>query len=258
MPKKLNELGYDDWGFSPQDAKLLMTLGRQIYRYFRPVVTGIENVPAGRTLLICNHSGQLPFDGMVVGMSMVLDARPPRIVRAMVERWLPTLPWISTLFYRTGQVVGDPVNCEHLLRQDNAIIVFPEGAAGCGKTIWHRYDLVRFGRGFMRLALKTNTPILPVGIVGAEESIPSIYDFKPLARLLGMPYLPVTPHSLVLGPLGLLPLPTRFYLNFGKPMLFEGDHDAPDEVINEKVERVKDGIREMIGHGLRQRKGLFR
>ncbi len=257
VPNQLNELGYDAWGYHPDSAKIYYTMARRIYRYFRTTVRGIENVPAGRVLIVPNHSGQLPLDGAAVAVSMLLDAHPPRIVRAMAERWFPTLPFVNQAFSRSGVVVGDPINCRNLLEHDNAILVFPEGARGCGKTWQHRYKLTDFGRGFMRLALQTRSPIVPVAVVGAEESIPSFYDAKPLARAFGAPYFPIPPHLPLLGPLAYLPLPTRFYVVYGEPMWFDGPFDDEDDAIEQKALTVKARVQELIDETLASRPGVF-
>ncbi|MGF1468286.1 MAG: lysophospholipid acyltransferase family protein [Sandaracinaceae bacterium] len=248
---------HDPWGFSPEEARLYALVNLAFYRYFRTEVHGIEHLPRGRVLIVPNHSGQLPYDGLVVSMACLLDADPPRWVRSMVERWVPTLPFINVAMARSGAVLGDPVNCRNLLRQDNAILVFPEGARGSGKTFWKRYQLERFGRGFMRLALETDTPIVPVSVVGAEEAVVSLVDLKPLARLFGAPYFPVTPLLPVLGPLQTLPLPTRFYLDFGEPLRFEGPADDEDEAIDRKVEVVRQAVRTSIEKRLAARPGVF-
>lgn len=259
LPNKVNELGFDAWGFQPEYAKLAYTFGkRTLWPYFRPQVTGIENLPPGRVLIIGNHSGQLPIDGMVVAMACLLHGQPPRLVRAMVERWFPTLPFAYEFMTRCGAVVGDPVNCRNLLLDDQAIVVFPEGAKGVGKTWDQRYQLQPFGRGFLRLALQTNTPIVPVGIVGGEESIISVANLKPLAKLLGMPFFPVSPFLPVLGPAAYLPLPVRFHLHFGEPLRFEGRFDDEDTMIDEKVKVVTDAISGLIEQGRSGRKGIFR
>lgn len=258
IPNKLNELGYDAWGMSPRVAVRTLAVTRWLYRrYFRTETHGIENIPKGRVLLIANHGGQLPFDGLVVGTGAILEADPPRIVRAMVERWVPTLPFASTLFARAGQIVGNRDDCRKLLENDECVLVFPEGVRGSGKTIWQRYELQRFGLGFMRLALETGSPIVPVGVVGSEESIPSVYNMKMLARLFGAPYAPVPATLPLLGPLSFVPLPTRFVLNFGEPMYFEGDPDASDAEVADKVEQVKEALRTQIARGLEQRRGIF-
>ncbi|MFT5429961.1 MAG: 1-acyl-sn-glycerol-3-phosphate acyltransferase [Myxococcota bacterium] len=257
IPNTLNERGYDQWGFHPESAKVLYSLGRKVYNYFRPVVTGIENIPSGRVLIVPNHSGQLPFDAMVTAVACLLESNPPRAVRSMAERWFPTLPFVNMAFSRSGVVVGDPINCRNLLEAENAILVFPEGARGSGKTWDRRYQLERFGRGFMRLALQTGAPIVPVSIVGAEESIVSLYDVKWLAKLLGMPYFPIPPLLPLLGPLAMVPMPTRFYLDFGAPMVFDGPFDDEDEVIEEKVDVVRARIQSMIDDRLDKRPGVF-
>jgi 1-acyl-sn-glycerol-3-phosphate acyltransferase len=256
-PTALNELGYDPWGYHPEHAKGLYSIAKQAYRYFRPTVYGIENLPPGRVLIIGNHSGQLPFDGIILAMACLLNAHPPRLVRAMAERWFPTIPFVNEAFVRCGVVVGDPINCRNLLEADNAILVFPEGARGCGKPWRQRYRLTEFGRGFMRLALQTSSPILPVAIVGAEESIPSVTNLKSLARLVGAPYVPVPALLPLLGPLAFLPLPTRFYFHFGEPMYFDGPFDDEDEVIEQKVQAVKERLQAMIDIGVRQRPAIF-
>jgi len=248
---------HDEWGYSPRDVQFFTVLAYLLYRYFRPTVTGVENLPAGRVLIVPNHSGQLPLDGIVVGMACLLEAEPPRICRAMVERWFPTVPYVNVYLTRAGAVLGDPVNCRNLLERDNAIIVFPEGARGSGKTWWHKYELQRFGRGFIRLALQTNTPIVPVSVVGAEESIVSLYNVEPLARLLGMPYFPIPALLPLLGPLSLLPLPTRFYVDFGEPMYFEGRHDDEDEVIDGKAEAVRMKVQSMVDARRAERESIF-
>jgi 1-acyl-sn-glycerol-3-phosphate acyltransferase len=249
--------GYDPWGFSPTEAKLYFSLAALVYRYFRPVIHGIENLPPGRLLIVPNHSGQLPFDGLVVAVACLLEAKPPRLVRAMAERWFPTLPFVNEAFSRSGVVLGDPINCRNLLEAENAILVFPEGARGSGKTWDHRYRLVPFGRGFMRLALQAGAPIVPVAVIGAEESIISLANIAPLARLLRMPYAPVPALLPLLGPLAFLPLPARFHVHFGAPMRFEGPFDDEDEVIEEKVKQVMQRVQSMIDEGLARRESVF-
>lgn len=253
----VNERGYDPWGFHGDTAKLYFTLAKQIYRYFRPVIHGIENIPEGRVLVVPNHSGQLPFDGLVVAVACLLNSNPPRLLRAMAEKWFPTLPFVNIAFSRSGVTVGDPINCRNLLEADNGILVFPEGVRGSGKTWWHRYELAGFGRGFMRLALQTNAPIVPVGVVGAEESIISIANAKPLARLIGAPYLPVPALLPILGPLAYLPMPTRFHIYFGEPISFDGPFDDEDEIIQEKVKVVEQAVTDLLDRGRAERKGWF-
>jgi 1-acyl-sn-glycerol-3-phosphate acyltransferase len=257
-PNRVNEFGYDPWGFSPGFAKLGYSASKRFFLpWFRPTVKGIEHVPEGRVLLVPNHSGQLPFDGVLVALVMILHGKPPRAVRAMVERAFPGMPFANEVLMRGGAVLGDPVNCRNLLLDEQAILVFPEGARGGGKVWSKRYKLQRFGRGFMRLALQTDTPIVPVSILGGEESIISLYDVKPLARLLGMPYAPVSPLLPILGPLAYLPMPVKFHIRFGPPLRFEGPHDDEDAVIDDKVAVVRGTIQEMVDEELELRQGVF-
>ena len=248
---------FDEWGFSPKHSRGFGTFALNMYRYFRPELTGIDNVPSGRALLIANHSGQLPFDALVIGVACLLEADPPRWLRPMFERWVPTVPFVNVFFSRAGGVVGDPVNCRNLLEKENAILVFPEGARGSGKPWSQRYRLQPFGRGFMRLALQSNTPVIPVSVVGAEESIISLTDLRPLAQRLGVPYIPVPALLPLLGPLSFFPLPTKFYVDFGAPMHFDGPFDDEDEAIDRKVDVVRQQIDTMIQQRLQARTSVF-
>jgi len=250
-----NEVGFDPFGFDPAAARYALAVAAFFHRlYFRTEVHGIDKLPSGRTLVIANHSGQLPLDGLIIGASLMLDAEPPRFVRSMVEKWSQTLPFVSVLFPRCGQVVGAPENAKRLLEQEEALLVFPEGARGISKTFDKRYQLGEFGLGFMRLALETRTPIVPVAVVGAEEQYVSLADIKPLAKLLGFPAFPIMP-QLLFGMA--LPLPTKYRLWFGEPITFTGDPDDEDGVIEEKVWVVKATIQSMINRGLKERKSLF-
>ena len=243
----VNSAGFDPWGLDLDTAEATIRRLAWLYTdYFRVRCRGIENVPEGPVMLVPNHGGQLPLDGMMVGLSMVLDAKHPRIVRGMVERWFPSLPFVSTLFTRCGQVVGDPENCKELLRRGQTIMVFPEGVRGSGKLYWDRYRLQEFGTGFVRIALETGTPIVPVAVVGTEETYPAVWNVKTLAKALGFPYFPVTPFFPLLGPVGALPLPVQIDLSFGEPMELEGDPDGGDEDVVGLVDEVKARIAEQI------------
>lgn len=254
-----NEYGFDPFGFEPEFLKYVVPPAIWLYRhYFRVDPFDIERVPeSGPVLLISNHTGQIPLDGMMIATSMLVDRRPPRMVRSMVEHWVPTLPFISSLFARCGQVVGTRENARLLLRRNGCILVFPEGQRGISKTYDRAYQLEEFGLGFMRLALETNTPIVPVGVVGAEEQMPAIWNLKSVARLLGMPAFPITPTWPLLGPVGALPLPVKYRIYFGEPLRFEGDPDDEDRVIGAHVAQVREAIRGLVARGLRERKGIF-
>lgn len=258
VPTPLNEYNYDAWGFHPEMAQYGLQLCVWLYRYYwRTEVFGIDKVPSGRVLLIGNHSGQMPMDGLNIAAAMLMDADPPRLVRTMIERWFGTMPLVSTFVARHGQILGDPQNCVKLLENDECVLVFPEGAKGSGKLWYDRYTLVDFGLGFMRIALKTNTPIVPISVIGGEEQMPSFYDAKPLAKLLGLPYFPITPTFPWLGLLGFVPFPTKYRIYFGDPLYFEGDGNETDSVVQKKVDIVKAKILENISYGLSKRKHIF-
>lgn len=249
-PMELNSYGYDPWGFQTDYACRAMLISALIYRYyFRVQTIGIENLPAGRVLLIGNHAGQIALDAAMIAVACVLEAEPPRIVRGMGEYWLPRLPLLNIAMVRTGSVVGTPKNCIDLLEHGEAVIAFPEGVRGMNKSFTERYRLQEFGYGFMRLALQTNTPIVPIAVIGSEEQAISLGNFKPLARLLRMPAFPLL--------LNYFPLPTRYHITFGAPMHFTGDWNDEDRVIGEKVEQVKRTIRSMLDDGLARRKSIF-
>lgn len=257
LPNRVNPQGFDAWGFSPEQAKFYYSIGRSIYDYFRPEIHGIENVPAGRVLIVPNHAGQIPFDGMVLSVACLLKAKPPRLVRAMAERWVSTLPFINEMFARAGVVLGDPINCRNLLEDDQAILVFPEGARGSGKIFQRRYKLEPFGRGFMRLALQTNTPIVPCAVIGSEEAVISVHNWKGLAKLIKVPYAPVSPFLPILGPLAYFPLPVKFRIYFGEPMQFSGPFDDEDTAIQAKVDEVQGRVQQLINDGLAARRSIF-
>lgn len=254
-PTRLGSSGYDDWGFDPHTFKQTLSIAKLLYReYFQTIAYNIERVPQGRVLIIANHSGQLPVDGALLIAALALEANPARVARGMVERWFPSIPFVGTFFMRCGLMVGDHRNCRELLERDECVVAFPEGIRGSGKPYAKRYELQRFGTGFVRLALETRTPIVPVGIVGCEEIYPAIFDFKPLARLLKVPYFPVTPTFPLLGPLGAVPLPSRVSLRFGEPLVFDNHPDAPDTEIDGLVERTRESIRSLIAEGLSERR----
>jgi len=254
IPTRQNEYGYDGFGFNRDDMKIALVVARWFFRrYFRCTVQGCENIPRGRAMLVANHSGQLPFDAANIVCAALFDASPPRLARAMIERFVPTVPYVSYLFSRWGQVVGTPENCRRLLEDEEVLLVFPEGARGISKPYTERYQLADFGLGFMRLALQTKTPIVPVAVVGAEEQAPAI-NIRPLAKLLGLPAFPIMP---VPPFIPALPLPSRYHIYFGEPRLFEGDPDDDDENIRALARQVRFRIESMLRVGLKERKSIF-
>jgi 1-acyl-sn-glycerol-3-phosphate acyltransferase len=256
----VNEYGVDPFGYDPAYAAGVLLPAALVYRHWLRVEThGIERVPEGRVLLIANHAGNtFAWDGAMLALSLLLDHEPPRAVRGMAEYYLPTLPFFGTLMHRMGSVVGTPGNCAQLLERGEAIMVFPEGERGFVKPYSQRYQLQRFGTGFLRLALETETPIVPVGIVGAEEQSPGLVRSRTLGRLIGAPVAPITLTVPWLGFAGFIPLPVKFRLRFGEPLYFEGDASEEDAEVEKKVDVVKRAIRKLVKEGLAARKGWFR
>jgi 1-acyl-sn-glycerol-3-phosphate acyltransferase len=254
----LNEFGYDEFGFDPIYLRNVLYLCAIFYKYwFRCEVHGISNIPPGRCLVVGNHSGQLPIDAMMIGGAMLLEADPPRMPRSMIEKWANSLPWVSIFMQRVGQIVGTPQNCLRLLEHEEAILVFPEGVTGINKLFHERYQLKEFGNGFMRLALETDTPVVPVALIGAEEQAPSFANFRPIAKMLGFPAFPITPTFPLFGPIGLIPYPTKYRIYFGEPLYFKGDpHEETEELAN-KVKTVKHTVQMLIRKGLEKRKHIF-
>jgi len=258
VPTRLNEYGVDRFGLEPAQAHRGLLPAALLYRhYFRVVTRGIERVPEGRVLLIANHAGQLPFDAAMLSVAMLLEGEPPRLARGLGEYWIPRLPFVSELATRGGGLVGTPENFRALIDAEECVMVFPEGVRGMSKTFRERYRLQRFGSGFMRLALETRTPIVPVGIVGSEEQQPGLWNVRPLARLLGMPAFPITPTFPLLGPLGLFPLPVKYRIQFGVPIRFEGSANEDDAAIQARVATVKIAIDKLLEAGRRERKNPF-
>ncbi len=255
----LNEYGFDPYGFEPTAAASLMLPSALLYRfYFRVETVDVDRVPEGRMLLIANHAGQFAWDGSMLQIGMLLEANPPRIARGMGEYFLFRLPFVSHAGARAGTMVGTPANCVHMLENEQCVMAFPEGARGANKPFHKRYQLQRFGQGFMRLALETGAPIVPVGIVGSEEQQPGLANLESVGHALGLPSLPITVSMPWLGLLGPpFALPTKYRIYFGEPLRFEGDADDEDAVIQEKVEVVKDSMRALLKRGLEERAGIF-
>lgn len=252
----------DEFGFDRTWTEALVPLFRILYRrYWRVETTGIEVVPShGPALLVSNHSGVLPLDGAMIEVAVYDET--DRIPRALVAAWFGGLPLLSWLLRRTGQTTGHPDDSVRLLRAGQLVLVFPEGVRGTGKPFSERYRLRRFGRGgFAEVALRAGAPIIPISVVGAEEIYPMIADVKPLARLVGMPYFPVTPTFPLLGPLGLIPLPSKWRIRF-HPMV-RTDEYGPDAADDPSlVMRISDEVRDTIQAGLvselAKRKGVFK
>lgn len=246
-----NACGVNPYGISRAHlGHFYKALGFLYRRYFRVKAYGCEHVPArGRAMLVGNHSGGVAVDGAMVVASMFFEKEPPRLAHGMAEKFINKVPFFSLWSNRTGQLTGLPEHAHKLLDDDRLLVVFPEGARGTAKLYKERHSLVQFGTGFVRLALETRTPIIPFAFIGGGEAIPTVVNSYALGKLMGAPYVPITPYLFA------VPLPVRLEVHYGEPIVFEGTGAEDDEVIGGYVDRVKARIAEMIDVGVRHRKG---
>ena len=200
------EYAEDEWGFDEEFAEAAFPLFELLYDvWWRIEAAGVENVPAhGRAMLVANHAGSLfPFDASMMTLAIMKEHPLPRWPRFMVLDWAFVLPFLSVFMRRVGGVPANHDNAAGLLEADQVVMVFPEGVKGTGKPFSERYRLQRFGRGgFVEVALRTGSPIVPVAVVGSEEIYPKLAESRALARLIGAPFVPITPTFPALGPLG--------------------------------------------------------
>ena len=253
----------DDFGFDAQWTESFITVFKSLYRdYWRVETVGVEHVPpTGRALLVANHAGVLPWDGTMIKTAVYTEHSHPRHVRALVASQFMGMPVMSWFLRRTGQAVGHPDDTRRLLERDELVLVFPEGTRGTGKSFRDRYRLRRFGRGgFVATAIRARAPIIPVSVVGSEEIYPMVGDLRPVARLLGLPYFPVTPFWPWLGPLGMIPLPSKWRIQFHAPIdvsdLSFKDADDQHQVMA-LADEVRDTIQRGIYDNLKLRRGVF-
>jgi 1-acyl-sn-glycerol-3-phosphate acyltransferase len=244
----------DEFGFDQELTDgVLHPLLRPLYRdWFRVEVRGIENLPdKGAALVVANHSGTVALDALMLALAVHDEHPERRYLRLLGADLVFRVPFISELARKHGSTLACNADAERLLHAGELVGVFPEGFKGVGKLFRDRYRLQRFGRGgFVSAALHTRVPIIPVSIVGAEETYPMLANFKPLARLLGTPYFPITPTFPWLGPLGLIPLPSKWYIEFGKPIPTEPVADLADDPL--VVFNLADQVRESIQQTLHQ------
>jgi 1-acyl-sn-glycerol-3-phosphate acyltransferase len=253
----------DDFGKDPVYEQKVAPFFDFLYeRYFRVECEGLGGIPAeGRCLLVANHSGTLPYDGMMIKTAVKREHPQRRDVRWLAEDFLFHFPFLGSFTNRIGAVRACQENAERLLEQESLTAVFPEGVKGIGKLFKKRYQLQRFGRGgFIKLALRTRTPIIPVAVVGAEETNPMLLRIDYLSQALGIPYIPVTPTFPLLGPLGLLPLPTKWRIVFGELVSFAeyGPEAAEDEMlVGRLAEDVRGSIQTMLDRAIKQRASVW-
>jgi 1-acyl-sn-glycerol-3-phosphate acyltransferase len=246
-----SDYGVDPYGIDKGDLGRAFTILKYLYRYYFNVqVYGLENVPrAGGAMLVGNHSGGVALDGMLVLASMFFEMEPPRLAQGMADKFLAKFPFSAQLTSRLGQFTGLPEHAARLLEDERLLVVFPEGTRGTAKLFPERDSLVRFGTGFVRLALETGKPIVPFAFVGAGEAVPTVANLYAIGKLLGVPYIPVTPWLLP------VPRPAEFQLLFGAPMAMEGTGNEDDQHIQLMVEKVKARIARLIKQGRDLREG---
>ena len=246
-----NDYGTDPFGVSKDALAIWFSAMRFFYRHYFSVEShAIAHVPKqGRVMLVGNHSGGFALDGMMTVCSQFFDQEPPRLAQAMVEKFMNTVPFGSQISSRLGHLTGLPEHAERLLAEERMLMVFPEGVKGTAKLFRERYSLVQFGTGFMRLAMKMKAPVVPFAFMGGGEAVPTISNARTLGKLLGVPYIPITPWGLA------IPIPAKLEVYYSEPMFFEGKGSEEDEVINANVEKVKERIKALIDIGKRRRKG---
>jgi 1-acyl-sn-glycerol-3-phosphate acyltransferase len=252
----------DDFGFDPVYERKVQPLFDFLYdKYFRVEAVGLDNIPSeGRCLLVANHSGTLPYDGVMIKVAVKREHPAKRDTRWLAEDFIFHFPFLGSISNRIGAVRACQENAERLLRKEALVAVFPEGVKGIGKLFKDRYHLQRFGRGgFIKLCLRTGTPIVPVAVIGAEESNPMIGRIEYLSKAIGVPYIPVTPTFPLLGPFGLLPAPTKWKIVFGSRIALDhGAEAAEDEILVGKLaEEVRSTIQGMLDRGVGERRSIF-
>ncbi|EID53991.1 lysophospholipid acyltransferase family protein [Saccharomonospora xinjiangensis] len=254
----------DEFGFDQEFTEaVLIPLLRPLYeRWFRVSAHGVEHIPGeGGALLVSNHSGVVPIDAVMTAFAVHDEHPEHRFLRMLGADLVFDTPVLGSLARKSGQTLACHPDAERLLREGELVGVWPEGYKGVGKPFSARYKLQRFGRGgFVSAALRTGAPIIPCAVVGAEEIYPKIGDIKPLARLLRLPYFPVTPFFPLLGPLGTVPLPTKWHIEFGEPIptdcYAEGAEDDQMLVLT-LTDRVRESIQDMLYRRLAHRRGIF-
>ncbi|MDP4690958.1 MAG: acyltransferase family protein [Candidatus Nanopelagicales bacterium] len=253
----------DDFGFDADltEHLLLPPLRPLFERWFRVEVRGIDRVPSeGGALIVANHSGTIAVDSVMTQMALFDHHPAHRHLRMLGADLVFDTPFVGEVARKAGHTLACMPDAQRLLSRGEVVGVWPEGFKGIGKPFSERYKLQRFGRGgFVSAALRARVPIIPTAIVGAEEIYPMIGNISPLARLLGLPYVPVTPTFPWLGPLGLIPLPSRWIIEFGEPVHTEdlvGDIDDPMAVL-ELTDAVRERIQQSLYRLLVQRESTF-
>lgn len=253
----------DEFGFDPKFADRVRPLFEFLYTiWWRVEAFGLRNVPAkGGALIVSNHSGVLPYDGLMIKLALRHQHPARRECRMLALDMFALLPFLAPLLARTGDVRASQENGERLLRRGDLVGVFPEGVKGIGKAYKERYRLARFGRGgFVRLALRTGVPIVPCAVVGAEEIHPVMARADFVGKPLGLPYMPLTPTFPLLGPLGLIPAPSKWTIDFAPPLPMAGyGKDAADDpiLVNRLSEEIRARVQGMLDERLSERRSVW-
>lgn len=255
----------DEWGFDPEFNDAVRPLVDFLYtRYWRVTTLGIEHVPddGEAALLVANHSGQLPFDAAMIATAVAKEHFDERMVRPLYASQLATVPVLSTLLNKTGYASDSAENGDTLLEQGNLVAVFPEGLRGSGKLFWDRYQMARFRNdNFVRLALRHNAPIIPVAVVGGEETYIAVHNARSIADLLRIPYFPITLRFPWLGLLAAVPYPTKWTIEFGKPLDVAGfgsDSAENDAIVTQLSQQTHRTIQTMLNERVARRNSVFR
>ncbi len=247
--------GFDMFGLHPDFVALGQAITGPLYnRWFRVLSRGHENIPeVGAAVLASNHSGNIPLDGAMIWADVLRNTQPPRVPRAIADHFVPSLPWVGTLFSRSGMIGGSRGNTRVLLESGELILIFPEGTPGIIKPWSERYQLRTFRVGHAELAIRHGAPIVPVGVVGAEEQLPLLHVSRRLGKPFGVPEVPI--------PAVPFPLPVRYRILYGPPINVHEEYepsaaDDPD-VVRAVAGRVKKAVDELLQAGLAERKGVF-
>jgi 1-acyl-sn-glycerol-3-phosphate acyltransferase len=253
----------DEWGRSERTRALARAIYEPLYsRWFRAEWEGLEKIPdAGGALLVANHAGAIPSDAPVIMHGIEKELGRP--VYGLADYFFRSVPVVGTLWARAGGVSARPANAYRLLKEQNQLaLVFPEGTKGPSKSYTDRYQLRRFGRGgFVEIAMRAGVPVIPIAVVGSEESMPVVFRLPTLAKALGVPYVPVTANLLALGPLGVvMPFPAKFKLRVLDPVRFDvpADQDRYSKSrIMEESERIRTQLQEAVYDMLRDRRSVW-
>lgn len=247
--------GFDAFGMHPSFVALGEVLVAPLYdKYFRVRSHGHENIPShGPAVLAANHSGNIPIDGMMLWLDVLRNTQPPRVARPIADHFVPSLPYLGTLFARGGMVGGSRGNARTLLNSGEMLMIFPEGVPGIVKPWSKRYQLQTFREGHAELAIRHQAPIVPVGIVGGEEQFPALFTSRRIGKLFGLPVMPI--------PAVPIPLPVRYHLYYGEPIAvheeFQSEQADDPGAIKAVATRVQEAVQKLVQRGLSERTGIF-